>query len=97
MVTADFILAPAVVFSESNAGGIGAAVGGLFGRRLGAVVGGLKFQEGADLHAALGRAEHVQVAAAEGSTRQADLRLGGLLVGGGMGAPLGVRMRVERG
>ena len=52
---------------------------------------------GADEHAALGRAEHVQVAAAEGSTRQADLRLGGLLVGGGMGAPLGVRMRVERG
>ena len=34
MVTADFILTPAVVFADNNAGGVGAAaaVGGLFGR-----------------------------------------------------------------
>ena len=30
MVTADFILTPAVVFSENNAGGVGGALGGLF-------------------------------------------------------------------
>ena len=33
MVAADFILTPAVVFSENNAGGVGGAVGGLFGRK----------------------------------------------------------------
>ena len=46
MVTADFILTPSVVFSENNAGGVGGAVvGGLFGRRAGAVAGGLKFKK----------------------------------------------------
>ena len=34
MVAADFILTPAVVFSENNAGGIGGAVGGLLGRKI---------------------------------------------------------------
>ena len=47
MVAADFVLTPAVVFSENNAGGVGGGVGGLFGRRprVGAVAGGLKFKE----------------------------------------------------
>ena len=51
MVTADFFLTPAVVFSENNAGGIGGAAGafgGMFGRAgavAGAVAGGLKFKE----------------------------------------------------
>ena len=89
MVTADFILTPAVVFSESNAGGIAAAVGGLFGRRLGAVVGGLKFQEAQTSMLLSDARSTVQVAAAEGSTKKAGLRLGGLLVGGGMGAAAG--------
>ena len=33
MVSADFVLTPAVVFSENNAGGLGGAVAGLLGRR----------------------------------------------------------------
>ena len=33
MVTADFVLTPSVAFSENNAGGVGGAVGGLFGHR----------------------------------------------------------------
>src|SRR5690606_30283737 len=49
MVSADFILTPAVVFSENNAGGVGGALGGLLGGRtgnaIGAVAGGLKFKE----------------------------------------------------
>ena len=47
MVSADFVLTPSVVFSENNAGGVGGAVGGLFGRKaaaVGAVAGGLKFK-----------------------------------------------------
>ena len=32
MVAADFAVTPSVVFSENNAGGVGAALGGLLGR-----------------------------------------------------------------
>lgn len=89
MVTADFIMTPSVVFSENNAGGAGGAVGGVFGRRhpvLGAVAGGLKFKEAQTSMLVADSRSGVQVAAAEGSTRKADLRLGGLLFGGGAGA-----------
>jgi hypothetical protein len=89
MVTADFILTPAVVFSEGNAGGVGGAVGGLLGRRVGAVAGGLKFKEAQTSMLVADARSTVQVAAAEGSTKKADLRLGGLLFGGGMGAAAG--------
>jgi len=37
MVAADFLLTPNVVFSENNAGGVGGAVGGLFGHKAAAV------------------------------------------------------------
>jgi hypothetical protein len=46
MVAADFILTPNVVFSENNAGGVGGGIAsGLFGHKVGAVAGGLKFKE----------------------------------------------------
>jgi len=86
MVTADFILTPAVVFSEGNAGGVGGAVGGLLGRRVAAVAGGLKFKEAQTSMLLADSRTTVQVAAAEGSTRKADLRLGAGLFGGGFGA-----------
>ena len=89
MVTADFVLTPAVVFSENNAGGAGAAVGGLFGRRaavLSAVAGGIKFKEAQTSMLVADSRSGVQVAAAEGSTKKADLAIGGALFGGGMGA-----------
>jgi hypothetical protein len=84
MVTADFILTPAVVFAENNAGGVGGAVvGGLFGRTAGAIVGGLKFKEAQTSMLVADARSTVQVAAAEGSTRKADLGVGGLFAGGG--------------
>jgi hypothetical protein len=86
MVTADYILTPAVVFSENNAGGVGGAVGGLLGRRVGAIAGGLKFKEAQTSMLLADSRTTVQVAAAEGSTRKADLRLGAGLFGGGFGA-----------
>jgi len=89
MVTADFILTPGVVFSENNAGGMGGAVGGLLGHKVGAVAGGLKFKEAQTSMLVADARSSVQVAAAEGSTKKADLRLGGLLVGGGGGASAG--------
>jgi hypothetical protein len=45
MVAADYILTPGVIFSDDNAGGVGGAVGGILGRRLGVAAGGVKFKE----------------------------------------------------
>jgi hypothetical protein len=90
IVTADFIMTPAVVFSENNAGGVGAAaVGGLFGRTVGAIAGGLRFKEAQTSMLVADARSTVQVAAAEGSTSKADLRLGGLFLGGGGGVAAG--------
>ena len=92
MVAADFILTPAVVFNESNAGGIGGALGGLLGGKsavLGAVVGGLKFKEAQTSMLLADSRSGVQVAAAEGSTKKADLALGLGLFGGGAGGGIG--------
>jgi len=86
MVAADFIMTPAVVFSENNAGGVGAGAAGLLGRRVAAVAGGLKFKEAQTSMLVADARSGVQVAAAEGSTKKADLRLGAGLFGGGMAA-----------
>jgi hypothetical protein len=86
MVAADFVLTPSVVFSENNAGGIGGAVGGIFGGKAAAVAGGLKFKEAQTSMLVADSRSGVQVAAAEGSTKKADLRLGAGLFGGGGGA-----------
>lgn len=93
MVSADFVLTPAVVFSEDNAGGIGGALGGLIGgtkgRVLGAVAGGVKFKEAQTSMLVTDARSGVQVAAAEGSAKKADLRLGAALFGGSAGGGLG--------
>jgi hypothetical protein len=95
MVTADFFLTPAVVFSENNAGGIGGAAGafgGMFGRAgavAGAIAGGLKFKEAQTSMLLADARSGVQVASAEGSTKKADLALGGALWGSGGFGSLG--------
>jgi hypothetical protein len=93
MVAADFILTPAVVFSENNAGGLGGALGGLVGGKggsvLGAVAGGLKFKEAQTSMLVADARSGVQVAAAEGSSKKADLALGAALFGGYAGGGLG--------
>ena len=89
IVAADFILTPAVVFSEGNAGGVGGAVGGLFGGKAALIAGGLKFKEAQTSMLVADSRSGVQVAAAEGSTKKADMRLGAGLFGGGGGAAAG--------
>jgi hypothetical protein len=86
MVTADFVLTPSVVFSEGNAGGIGGGIASRLGGGIGAIAGGLKFKEAQTSMLLADTRSSVQVAAAEGSTRKADLRLGAGLFGGGFGA-----------
>jgi hypothetical protein len=89
MVAADFVMTPSVVFSENNAGGLGAGAASMFGSKVGAIAGGLKFKEAQTSMLVADSRSGVQVAAAEGSTKKADLRLGGALFGGGGGAAAG--------
>ena len=92
MVSADFVLTPSVAFSENNAGGVGGAIGGLFGSRaaaVGAIAGGLRFKEAQTSMLLADARSGVQVSSAEGSTKKADFALGGALFGSGGGGGLG--------
>lgn len=86
MVAADFILTPSVVFTEKNAGGVAADLGGALGQSsqlAGLIASGLKFSEAQTTMLLIDARTGVQVAAAEGSTRKADFRLGAALFGSG--------------
>ena len=97
MVAADFVMTPTVVFSDNNAGGVGGAlggaIGGIFGGRTGSVIGGmaggLKFKEAQTSMLVTDARSGVQVAAAEGSAKKADLALGGFMFGNGNAGGLG--------
>ena len=92
MVTADFIVTPNVVFSESNAGGVGGGLlSGLGGKLgvIGAIAGGLKFKQAQTSMLLVDSRSGLQIAAAEGSAEKADFSLGGALFGAGGGAALG--------
>ena len=92
LVAADFVVNPSVVFSENNAGGVGAGVLGAFGGRLGligAIAGGLKFKQAQTTMLLVDARSGVQVAAAEGSAEKTDFSLGGALFGGSGGAGTG--------
>jgi hypothetical protein len=101
MVSADFVLTPAVVFSENDAGGMGGALGGLIGgskgRVLGAVAGGVKFKEAQTSMLVADARSGVQVAAAEGSAKKADLKLGASLFGGSAAGALGGYAKTNEG
>src|SRR5499425_1238985 len=102
MVTADYILTPAVAFSENNAGGVGGGLGA-FGPLLGrsgaivgaiggGIAGGLKFKEAQTSMLLADARSGVQVAAAEGSASKSDFNVGGMLggFGGGGGGAIGL-------
>lgn len=85
MVSADYALSPSITFSNQNAGGAGAAVGGLFGS-VGALVGSsMSAQEASTLLTLIDNRSSVQIAAAEGSARNMDFGFVGGLIGGGVG------------
>lgn len=83
MVAADFTMNPAITFSQKGTGGAGALLGA-FGGPLGAVVGGgLKFNDASTVLTLIDNRSGVQLAAAEGSSRNTDFNLFGGLFGGG--------------
>jgi len=76
--------------SGSNiGGGLSGLLPGTGGAVLGAVAGGLKLKEAQTSMLAADSRSAVQVASAEGSTRKADLQLGGMLTGSSAGASAG--------
>ncbi len=88
MVAADYNLIPSLVFSDSDTGGLGAVVGGLFGK-VGALIGGsLKFADAQSVMTLVENRSGVQVAAAEGSARATNLAGGLGMFGGGVGGGL---------
>jgi curli biogenesis system outer membrane secretion channel CsgG len=84
MVTADYVLTPDVVFSNKDAGGMGAALGGLFGVGGALLAAGLKFKEAQTSMLLADTRTSLQVAAAQGMAKSTDFSLGGLGFGGGV-------------
>jgi hypothetical protein len=85
MVSADYSLTPSITFSNNNAGGAGAAVGGLLGP-VGALVGGsMSAKEASTLLTLDDNRSSVQIAAAEGSAKNWDFGAFGGMLGAGFG------------
>lgn len=92
LVAADYILTPSVVFAEDNAGGLRGDLDGFLDRssRLwGRVTGGVRFKEAQTSMLLADARTGIQVAAAEGSTRKADLNLTGRMFNRGTYGSLG--------
>lgn len=89
LVAADFVLTPAVQFSQQNSAGMGGALMGLggflgpLGMIAGAVASGLQFKQAQTTLVLADTRAGVQLAAAQGSSEKADLSIGVLGVGGG--------------
>jgi curli biogenesis system outer membrane secretion channel CsgG len=78
MAASDFVLTPGVIFSDNNAGGVGGAAGGILGRKLGVVGGGVKFKEAQSSLTVGDMRSGIQVAASEGKAKKTDFGLGGI-------------------
>ena len=91
MVSADYSLNPSISFSQSDAGGVGAALGG-FGRSmglLGAVAGSMKFKEASTMLTLVDNRSGIQLGAAEGSASKTDFGGWSSLLGSRAGGSLG--------
>jgi curli biogenesis system outer membrane secretion channel CsgG len=92
MVAADYTMSPSIQFSQKGTGGISGALGGfggILGRAAGVVAGGLKSNEAATTLLLIDNRSGVQLAAAEGSSKNYDFNLFGGLFGGGAAGSLG--------
>jgi curli biogenesis system outer membrane secretion channel CsgG len=97
LVTADFVLTPDVVYSSDNTGGMGGAIGGLFGP-LGAAIGGGFKTKAAQTSLLLADARSgLQVASATGAAQKKDFAIGGGGFGGGVGGTLGGYQNTPQG
>jgi hypothetical protein len=93
MVASDYGMSPDIIFSNSNAGGAGAALGGLVGGRysgvLTAVGGNMQTKEANAMLTLVDNRSGVQVAASEGSASKTDFGAFGSVFGSGGAGGLG--------
>jgi curli biogenesis system outer membrane secretion channel CsgG len=96
IASADYSLSPSITFSNQDAGGLGATIGGFLGP-VGSWIGGnVKAKEASTLLTLVDNRSSVQVAAAEGSARNVDIgAMGGLFGGGGWGTARGYSNTAE--
>jgi len=91
IVAADYTMSPSVLFAKKT-GGLGGALGGLFGaknKRLGALAGGLGKKEASTTLLLIDNRSSVQVAAAQGSAKKFDFKLGAGVIGTSAAGALG--------
>lgn len=101
MVASDYGLSPEIMFSNNDAGGASASLGGLIGgnagRMIGALGGSLKTKEASTMLTLVDNRSGVQVAASEGSASKTDFAGLGSLSGMSGGANLGGYTRTAEG
>jgi len=97
IVAADYTMSPSITFSQKGTGGLGGALGGLFGRTIGVVAGGLKSNEASTTLLLIDNRSGVQLAAAEGSAKNFDFNLFGGMFGGGVGGGAGAYTNTPEG
>ncbi len=97
MMTADYVLTPDVAISNKDAGGLGGALGGLFGVGGALLAAGLKFKEAQTSMMLADTRSSLQVASATGSAKKADFSLGGIGIGGGAVGALGAYENTAEG
>ncbi len=99
MVSADYTLSPEIIFAQNDTGGAGGALAGFGGAvgLLGAIAGSIKSNEASTILTLTDNRSGVQVGAAEGSGKNYDWGLGGLLAGGGAGGALGGYTKTPQG
>lgn len=85
MVAADYTMQPSIQFSAKGTGGLGAALGGLFGHVAGIVAGGMKSNEAATTLLLIDNRSGVQISSSVGSAKNFDFNLAGGMFGGGVG------------
>ncbi len=91
MVAADYTMSPSINFSKKGTGGLSGALGsfGRWGTVAGVVAGGLKANEASTTLLMIDNRSGVQLAAAEGSSKNYDFNLFGGMFGGRLGGSAG--------
>jgi curli biogenesis system outer membrane secretion channel CsgG len=97
MVSADYTVKPSLIFSDNNSGGVGSALGGVFGEVGAAIGGSLNFKTAQSMITLVDNRSTVQVAVAEGSSRGMDIGGIGELFGSSAGGSLGAYTRTAEG
>jgi len=101
MVASDYAISPEIIFQNSDAGGVGAVLGGLIGGGTGqavaAIGGSLKTREASTMLTLVDNRSGVQVAASEGSASKSDFAGFGGIFGSRAGGSLGGYQNTAQG